>query len=123
MGPGEQPDYINAAAKLATSLIPHDLLTQLQAIENCQGRVRLERWGPRTLDLDLLLFDDLQLDRPDLTLPHPGLEQRAFVLLPLMEIEPDLQIPGSATVSRLLANCPAAGIVRLSSGDRLGSTG
>lgn len=82
------PDYINAVAELRTSLGPHELLTELQRLEQAAGRERPWRNAPRTLDLDLLLYDELTLDEPRLTLPHPRMFQRAFVLLPLAEIAP-----------------------------------
>jgi 2-amino-4-hydroxy-6-hydroxymethyldihydropteridine diphosphokinase len=84
-----QPDYINACAWLSTHLDPLTLLHELLAIERQFGRVRRQRWGARSLDLDLLLFDDCQLDHPDLQLPHPRMRERAFVLVPLAEIVPD----------------------------------
>jgi len=93
MGPGDQPDYINAAAALATTLVPEVLLDGLQAIESRQGRVRGERWGPRTLDLDILLYGDRVIDSPRLQVPHPGIADRAFVLVPLFDIAPGLRIP------------------------------
>ncbi len=83
-----QPDYVNACAVVATTLEPHTLLTTLLTIEQQFGRVRLERWGPRLLDLDLLLYDDQILDTPSLQLPHPRMHERAFVLVPLAEIAP-----------------------------------
>ena len=95
MGPADQPDYINGVALLETSLTPHQLLDETQRIELEQGRVRkAERWGPRTLDLDLLLYDERCLDTPRLCLPHPRMHLRAFVLVPLCEIAPDCCIPG-----------------------------
>ncbi len=94
LGSQNQPDYINAVAMLVTELSPLVLLDNLQAIENKQGRVRgAERWGPRTLDLDMLLYDNVQLQEARLTLPHPGLYERAFVLYPLYECTPDLILP------------------------------
>lgn len=112
-GPGDQPDYLNAVAALETALTPEDLLAALQAVENAQGRVRAERWGPRTLDLDLLLYGSITRDDPQLTLPHPRLHQRAFVLYPLHDIAPDLTIPGQGKLTALLGNCPSQGIVHL----------
>lgn len=88
------PDYLNGVARLETALAPDALLSQLQHIESWHGRVRAERNAPRTLDLDLLLYGDLCLDTDELTLPHPRLHQRAFVLLPLLELEPELAVPG-----------------------------
>jgi len=96
------PDYLNAVAELRTGLAPLELLHALQGIERDHGRERPYRNAPRTLDLDLLLHGDLTLDTPELTLPHPRLHLRAFVLLPLAELAPQLQIPGQGTVSDLL---------------------
>ncbi|MFZ5466228.1 MAG: 2-amino-4-hydroxy-6-hydroxymethyldihydropteridine diphosphokinase [Pseudomonadota bacterium] len=103
MGPVDQPEYINAVAALETELAPRDLLHALQAIEQDFGRVRLRRWGERVIDLDLLLYDNLRLDSPELTLPHPGIGERAFVLCPLAELAPDLVIPGLGPLADLLA--------------------
>ncbi|WP_280554304.1 2-amino-4-hydroxy-6-hydroxymethyldihydropteridine diphosphokinase [Halomonas sp. 25-S5] len=94
LGPADQPDYINAVALLATRLSPLALLDQLQALEQRHGRVRRRRWGPRTLDLDLLLFDDQRVTLPRLTLPHPEMARRAFVLVPLAELAPSLVFDG-----------------------------
>jgi 2-amino-4-hydroxy-6-hydroxymethyldihydropteridine diphosphokinase len=116
-GPSGQPDYINAVAALDTTLAPGRLLVALQAIETGQGRVRAERWGPRTLDLDLLLYDRLVSNNPRLTLPHPHLHQRAFVLYPLHDIAPALDIPGRGRLTELLVNCPLQTLTRLDSDD------
>lgn len=116
-GPPDQPDYINAVAGLDTSLTPGQLLAVLQAFELAQGRCRTVRWGPRTLDLDLLLYDQLVTNEPRLTLPHPRLHERAFVLYPLYEIAPDLIIPGQGSLRDLRANCPQNGLIRLDSDD------
>lgn len=95
MGPTDQPDYVNAVARLSTTLSAHELLDALQAIENRAGRTRNgPRWGPRIIDLDLLLHGDLQCNDERLTLPHPGIAERPFVLVPLAAIEPALDIPG-----------------------------
>jgi len=94
IGGPEQPPFINAVAECSTSLEPIELLHRLQDIELRQGRVRETHWGPRTIDLDVLLFDDLQLDTPELTLPHPRLTERAFVLVPLADLAPELMIQG-----------------------------
>ena len=99
----EQPPFVNAAALLETGLAPHDLLDALLVIEQRSGRVRAERNGPRTLDLDLLHMDGVQLDDARLTLPHPRIAERAFVLLPLADIAPDLVLPGQGRVADLLA--------------------
>ena len=114
VGPQDQPDYINAVMRLKTRLEPLALLKQLQAIENQHDRVRSIRWGARTLDLDLLLYDELTLNLPELIVPHPELKNRSFVLYPLADIAPDdLFIPGTASLSNLLASCPADGLQRL----------
>jgi 2-amino-4-hydroxy-6-hydroxymethyldihydropteridine diphosphokinase len=106
----EQPAFLNAAAELDTVLGPHELLDALLRIERDAGRVRDgERWGPRTLDLDLLHMDGLALHDERLTLPHPRIAERAFVLLPLAELAPYLELSGQGTVSDLLANADAAG--------------
>ena len=111
VGPGEQPDYLNAAAALDTELEPLALLHALQAIENAQGREREERWGARTLDLDLLVYDDLVLDTPELTLPHPRIAERDFVLYPLAEISDTRSLlPGIASLDTLIEKCPDNGI-------------
>jgi 2-amino-4-hydroxy-6-hydroxymethyldihydropteridine diphosphokinase len=100
-----QPEYVNAVVSITTGLTPLGLLAALQGIEHAHGRVRDgTRWGPRTLDLDLLLYDDLQLRSPKLILPHPELANRAFVLVPLAEIAPTaLQVPGLGHPQDLLA--------------------
>ncbi|PXW88894.1 2-amino-4-hydroxy-6-hydroxymethyldihydropteridine diphosphokinase [Nitrosomonas sp. Nm84] len=101
----DQPDFINAVALIKTCLAPHDLLNALLAIEQNHGRVRESLNAPRTLDLDILLYDDLQCHDEKLTLPHPRMLQRAFVLKPLMEIAPDCHIPGHGHIAPLLATC------------------
>lgn len=106
MGPQNQADYVNAVVALETSLPAEQLLDELQAIELAQGRVRLERWGARTLDLDLLLYGDQQIATERLTVPHPGMQERSFVLYPLADISPSLSIPGRGTLSALLEACP-----------------
>lgn len=94
LGPAGQPDYVNAVALLRTTLDPHALLDGLQAVEGRHGRTRGERWGARTLDLDMLLFGSAQISTPRLEVPHPQLHRRAFVVVPLHEIAPDLELPG-----------------------------
>jgi 2-amino-4-hydroxy-6-hydroxymethyldihydropteridine diphosphokinase len=114
MGPQDQPDYVNAVMCVATGLAPMDLLRCLQRIENDQGRVRkAERWGARTLDLDMLIYGDQVIELPDLVVPHPGLAERAFVLYPLHEIAPQLLVPGKGNIAELLAQCPMNGLKRL----------
>ncbi|BBP72933.1 2-amino-4-hydroxy-6-hydroxymethyldihydropteridine diphosphokinase [Pseudomonas sp. Seg1] len=109
-----QPRYTNAVAALDSDLAPLDLLDALQAIENDQGRERLERWGPRTLDLDILLFGDRLIDEPRLKVPHYQIQERAFVLYPLAELAPqDLRLADDRTLTDLLAACPFVGLERL----------
>jgi len=111
MGGLQQPDYINAVAELETTLEPQELLLQLQSIETAHGRIRGERWGARTLDLDLLVYGANIIDTADLKVPHHGLHERAFVLYPLHEIAPDLEIPGLGRVTELLRNCSHDGLI------------
>lgn len=119
MGPPGQPDYINAVAAIDTRLAALDLLDCLQELERMHGRQRGgERWGPRPLDLDILLYGDLRIEHPRLRVPHPGLHERAFVLYPLAEIAPDLDVPGRGALHGLLALCPADDIVRLPGEER-----
>ena len=114
LGPADQPRYVNAVATLDTALEPLQLLDALQAIELNQGRERkAERWGPRTLDLDILLFGDLMLDEPRLHVPHYHMHARAFVLYPLAELAPDLHLPDGRALTDLLAACPFEGLERL----------
>jgi len=103
MGPQDQPDYINAVVEIETNLEPLDLLDLTQKIELEQGRVRKdERWGPRTLDLDIILFGDQVIDNERLTVPHYGMKEREFVLYPLAEIYNDFTFPDGTTLSQLL---------------------
>ncbi len=114
LGPADQPDYVNAVARLETVLEPLALLHALQALEAAHGRVRGgERWGPRPLDLDLLLYGGAVIDTPRLTVPHPGLYDRAFVLYPLADIEPQLVFPDGRSLAQALARCPGDGLRRL----------
>lgn len=107
LGPAGQPNYINAVAALNTGLTAHRLLEQLLAIEDRHGRIRgAARWGPRTLDLDLLLYGAEQYADDRLTVPHPHLHQRGFVLYPLHDIAPDMAVPGRGSVRELLKHCP-----------------
>ena len=103
VGPVEQGPFLNGAARVETSLAPRALLACLLAVENRLGRVREERWGPRTIDLDLLLYGDEQIDEPGLSVPHPRLHERRFALEPLADLDPGLEIPGQGSVSALLA--------------------
>ncbi|RYY73978.1 MAG: 2-amino-4-hydroxy-6-hydroxymethyldihydropteridine diphosphokinase [Gammaproteobacteria bacterium] len=115
VGPGNQPDYINAAALLQTELEPLALLDALQAIEHSHDRVRIEHWGPRTLDLDILLLDNRTITSDRLNVPHPYLAQRNFVLYPLADIEPDLKLPNGTSLRELIAACQHDGLERLES--------
>jgi 2-amino-4-hydroxy-6-hydroxymethyldihydropteridine diphosphokinase len=110
----EQPDFINAVVALQTTLGPHDLLDALLDLERAAGRTRDgERWGPRTLDLDLLHMVGVSLSTPRLTLPHPRLAERAFVLLPLAEVAPALSIPHVGSISALVARVDSPDCVAL----------
>jgi 2-amino-4-hydroxy-6-hydroxymethyldihydropteridine diphosphokinase len=102
MGPQDQPEFINAVAVIETTLEPLVLLEVLQAIEKKHARKRERHWGPRTLDLDLLLYGEERISHPDLTVPHPGIPERSFVLLPLREVAPGLAIEGLGNVDELL---------------------
>jgi 2-amino-4-hydroxy-6-hydroxymethyldihydropteridine diphosphokinase len=118
MGPADQPDYINAVAAIDTLLTPLALLDALLGIERMHGRVRHgTRWGPRTLDLDVLIYGDRIISDTRLAVPHPGIGERAFVLLPLAEIAPNLAIPGHGAVAALAARFVRAGIERLDRDD------
>jgi len=114
-GPEGQPDFLNSVVEIRTGLLPLELLQLCRQIEDCAGRVRDLHWGPRTLDIDLLLIDDLVLDVPHLTLPHPRLHQRHFVLLPLNDLAPQLNHPiMNETINQLLEMLPEAdGIIRI----------
>ena len=103
-GPVEQPPYLNGAVEVETELRPRALLEVLLGVEHALGRDRSgERWGPRTIDLDLLLYEDVDVDEPGLTVPHPRLHERLFALEPLAELAPDAVVPGLGTVAELLA--------------------
>lgn len=115
LGPHDQPDYINAVAALDTQLSPQALLQGLQDIETQHRRIRSQqKWGPRSLDLDLLLYGDLELSDDILTVPHPGISQRNFVLYPLLEVAPDLNIATLGAVKTLVDNSSDKGLRRLS---------
>jgi len=110
----EQPDFVNAVASMMTQLVPLELLARLQDVENRQGRDRDEaRWGPRVLDLDLLVYSAQTIDEPDLSVPHPGIGERNFVLLPLGEIAPDLVIPGLGRVASIPVSMDEPSISRI----------
>ena len=113
VGYAEQPDFVNAVARIESGLDAHALLARLAAIEQAQGRVRTRPNGPRTLDLDLLLFDDDRINTDALVVPHPRMHERAFVLVPLTEIAPDIVIPGRGPAARLLERLGRGGVERL----------
>ncbi|WP_438864578.1 2-amino-4-hydroxy-6-hydroxymethyldihydropteridine diphosphokinase [Neptunicella sp.] len=114
MGPQDQPEYVNAVAELTTDLSPLALLDGLQRIELEQGRVRKDqRWGARTLDLDILLYANQQIKNDRLTVPHYGMREREFVLYPLAEIAPDLVLPDGQPLIELLETCPLNGLNQL----------
>lgn len=115
MGPQDQPNYVNAVVAIDTSLAPLALLDLLQHIEQQQGRQRkAERWGPRTLDLDILLYGQQLINSERLTIPHYGLNQREFVLYPLAEIAPELILPNGTVLQDLLTQVPKNGLCILS---------
>ncbi len=111
LGPQDQRDFLNAVVLLSTSLKPLELLCELQRIEQAQKRTWREHWGPRTIDLDILLFGDEVFDTPELTIPHKGLTTRAFVLQPLFEIAPALILPSGEALSELVMNVESLAII------------
>ncbi|MDT8364378.1 MAG: 2-amino-4-hydroxy-6-hydroxymethyldihydropteridine diphosphokinase [Nitrosomonas sp.] len=113
VGKIDQPDFINAVVQMETRLAPHDLLAALLSIEHACGRVRTCRNAPRTLDLDILLFNDLQCCDANLILPHPRMHERAFVLQPLLEIAGDRHIPGHGTAADCLTTCTNQSLERI----------
>jgi 2-amino-4-hydroxy-6-hydroxymethyldihydropteridine diphosphokinase len=114
MGPRDQPDYVNAVVAIDCALPPAELLRELQAIEIRHGRIRSGvRWAARTLDLDVLLYNQNVIKTDDLIIPHAGIADRAFVLYPLAEIAPRLFIPGKGSIADLLKNCSIDGLTRI----------
>lgn len=113
MGPANQPDYVNAVAEIHTQLAAELLLEQLQMLEARHERQPTHHWGPRTLDLDLLLYGDAVIETARLSVPHPGIAGRPFVLYPLAELDSSLVIPGVGTVGALLTDCPHEGLVKI----------
>ena len=103
VGPVEQGPFLNGVVQVETTLPPGDLLERLLSVESRLGRVRTERWGPRTIDLDLLLYGSERVDEPGLTVPHPRLHERRFALEPLLDLDPALEIPELGPISTLLA--------------------
>ncbi len=102
MGPEDQPDYVNAVVELETVLDANKLLEYCQQIEKQQNRIKTRFWGERTIDLDILLYDDQQIETEDLILPHPGICQRDFVYLPLLKIKPGINVPGTGLLSDIV---------------------
>ena len=115
IGPGEQRDYLNGVAQLRTRLSPHALLDALHDIEQNCGRIRQIRWGPRTIDLDILLFGELVVSDATLIVPHPRMRERGFVLFPLRDLVPDLVLPDGTPVAALCEACASVGLERLDS--------
>lgn len=113
MGPPDQPDYVNAVLSLETALTPHQLLDLLQSIEQLHGRERKRHWGERTLDLDILLYGEQTLNDARLQIPHPGMLERAFVLYPLAEIAPNIEIPGAGKLQDVLSSCPQGDLEKI----------
>jgi 2-amino-4-hydroxy-6-hydroxymethyldihydropteridine diphosphokinase len=111
MGPADQPDYVNAVAGILTQLDSRALLTHLRAIESAAGRPdQRQKWGPRVIDLDVLVYGRERRDEPDLVIPHPGIVERNFVLYPLADIAPDLDVPGLGRVSELKSRLASDGL-------------
>ncbi len=113
VGGPEQPDYFNAVVVLETPLSPQALLDLAHDVENAAGRVRLERWGPRTLDVDIIGYDDIVSSDPELTLPHPRAHERGFVLAPWVEVSPDATLPGHGRIADLLDTVERSGVRRM----------
>lgn len=103
VGITDQPEFLNTVAEVSTTLTPYRLLIRILQIENELGRVREEKWGPRIIDLDLLLYDDIEIVTEDLVIPHPRLEERAFVVAPLAELMPGMVLPGGTSAAVLAA--------------------
>jgi len=118
MGPQDQPEYVNAVVQLVTGLPAEGLLDQLQRVEQVHGRTKGQHWGPRILDLDILLYGDEVIVTQRLQVPHPGLALRNFVLYPLAEINGHIAVPGLGRVQTLLEQCPRTGLVRLDESTR-----
>ncbi len=117
MGLADQPDYVNAVVAIDTLLSADNLLQALTRIEDLQGRERGgEKWGPRILDLDLLLYGNNKINKPELTVPHPGMHERDFVIIPLAEIAGNITIPGRGQLSTLIINCESHSLKKLITG-------
>ncbi|MAK49185.1 2-amino-4-hydroxy-6-hydroxymethyldihydropteridine diphosphokinase, partial [Marinobacter sp.] len=115
--PQDQPDFVNGAVWLRTSLLPHQLLDELQNVEQQHGRERLRHWGPRTLDLDILIFGDQMLDDERLTVPHRELRNRDFALQPLLDLKAGLTLPDGTPIAKLRRQCPDNGLRKLPPAD------
>ena len=114
VGGVEQPAFLNAVAVGRTTLLDHELLAQTQAVEQHWHRTREVHWGPRTLDIDIIALGDRRVSTPDLTVPHPRARERAFVLVPWLDLDPDAVVPGSGAARELLAVLDASGVRRTS---------
>jgi 2-amino-4-hydroxy-6-hydroxymethyldihydropteridine diphosphokinase len=112
VGGPEQPDYLNAVIEVEATGTARELLEAAQGVEDAMGRVREERWGPRVIDVDVLTFDREELDEPGLQVPHPRMHERAFVLMPLLELDADPHLPGGRRVASLRLGALAVGGVR-----------
>ena len=115
-GGPDQPAFVNAVASIETRLGPRELLDRLLEIERAHGRVRDFPNAPRTLDLDIVLYGNRVIEEPGLTIPHPRMQERVFVLVPLAEIAPDIEVPGRGRVADLLRNVDASGMIKLPDG-------
>lgn len=113
-GYADQPDFVNAVVRLATELTARELLLELLTIERMRGRTRTLPNGPRILDLDLLLYDDARIDEPDLVVPHPRMHERAFVIVPLLEVDAAVDLPGIGSAAQLVREIDTRGLERLS---------
>ena len=120
VGMSEQPDFINAVALVETDLPPSELLRRVQRIESALGRDRNQHWGPRIIDLDILLYGDQSVDTAFLTIPHPRMMERAFVMAPLAEIAPDLRLPDGRTPGQVLEALKDQRVDRLTEGEETG---
>lgn len=116
VGVVEQPDFLNLVVEVETDLDPQDLLELALAVERGLGRVRTQRWGPRTVDIDILLFGTVEMDTPVLAIPHPEMTRRRFVLEPLLEIAPDARLPGGRPLTEFLAGVADQEVRKVSSG-------
>ena len=119
-GKTDQPAFLNQVVEIETALSPHALLGRCREVEDALGRVRRERWGPRTIDIDILLYGDCVIDTPALVVPHAELRRRAFVLIPLAEVAPALRLPTGETVHDLLRAVPDRATVRAAAGANMG---